>query len=211
MSILKKTLLGVSIVILALCAIIFVGHGIDWVRNGSTYTAIDTFFKTQDDKNIHFKECLAQSKQIGMHTQNVVVGNPNAIIPQEYKEDKVYNDAISACNRSYTECGKILIPKNVPEKTAALLQKALDSKKQIIKYYIVNLTKLKACKGKNVCITNLLHSNNSETLNLLNASSDYASAVAEVTKRFSLTSFIQQNKAKKNIKQIEILKKYLNK
>lgn len=213
MDILKKTLLSILVFILAAFAIFFVIEGVDWILHASTYSKVDTFFKGPNNsvKAGHDKICLDKLKKIGLNTQNVVMRNPKAIVSQEYKEDKVYDDAISACKQSYAECEKVIVPKDIPEKTVALLQKVSDTQKQIMQYYIDQLTKLKNCKGENACLIKLSNSSNNETLKLINASLDYISAATEAKKRFSLASFREQYQTQKHIKQAEIMKKYFDK
>lgn len=213
MNILKKTLLVITIVILAVFAIFFLIEGVDWILHASTYSKVDTFFKGPNNsvKKGHDKICLDKVKKVGLNTQSVVMGNPKAIVSQEYKESKVYDDAILACQQAYDECEKVIIPKDVPEKTVTLLQKVSDYQKQIMQYYIDQLTRLKNCKGENACLIKLSNSSNDKTLNLLNSAQNYSIAATEAKKRFSLASFWEQYKTKENTKQLEFIKKqYFN-
>lgn len=143
----KKTLLRIMIVVLAIFVILFAIQLIDQVINGKTYTKIDAFFKEvnhinkSNDCNQNFKDIFDSINRDKNYPKYIIL-SPD-----------IYDSAISSCNSLSKEIGLVEIPQDIPSERKVLLKNYINYWQQIIKdLYILMIERAKNCRGYKSCV-----------------------------------------------------------
>lgn len=146
----KKILLRILIVILAIFTLLFAIQLIDQAINGKTYAKIDEFFK--EIKSV-------RKNNICMRNANYVMASitkDKESGKYEVFSDKFYDSTIASCKSAVNELDKIKIPQDISSEKKILLKNSILAERKLLEKGIIpSLNLAQECEGYKSCVFNI--------------------------------------------------------